>query len=292
MTMKQYIPALGAEIGIRNSTGIKRKSIMAFLSLALLLMLASVFASAQDIPDKPEPPRLVNDYTKTLSQSQVLELETKLRNYNDTTSNQIVVIMVPELGPYDVADFAYRIGEKWGVGQAGKNNGAIMLIKPKVGNSRGHAFIATGYGLEGAIPDALAKRIVEIEMIPSFQQNDYYQGISNALNTMMALASGEFTAEDYDKQHGSNANGAWFIPIVVMILIIIMMKGSRTNSHLGSKSNLPFWTALFLASQAGRSHSGSWGNFSGGSGGFGGGGGGFGGFGGGSFGGGGAGGSW
>lgn len=290
--MKQNLPVSGGETCIRTSPEVGRKSVALFLSLIVFLMLVSLFVSAQDIPDKPEPPRLVNDFTKTLTQSQLFELETKLRNYNDSTSNQLVVIMVSDIGSYDVADYTYKIGEKWGVGQAGKNNGAVILIKPKIGNSRGHAYIATGYGLEGAIPDALAKRIVQNDMIPAFQQNDYYLGISNAVNTMMALASGEYSAEDYDKLHGNQAKGAWFVPIIIIILVIVMMKGSRTNSHMGSKSNLPFWAALLLASQAGRSHSGSWGNFSGGSGGFGGGGGGFGGFGGGSFGGGGAGGSW
>lgn len=264
-----------------------RRSIPFRSLLTFGFLLTALFLYAQ-IPEPPDPPRLVNDFSGTLSSMEVDKLEQKLRSYNDTTSTQIVVVLVSDLEGNEVGDFAFRIGERWGIGQSGTNNGALMLIKPKTERSRGKAFIATGYGLEGVIPDALAKRIVEKEMIPSFQQGDYYGGIDKAIDTMIGLASGQYTAEQYNKEPA----GAWFIPIIIIILVIFLMKSSQNSNHIGgSKSNLPFWTALFLASQAGRSHSGSWGNFSGGSQGFGGGGG-FGGFGGGSFGGGGAGGSW
>lgn len=268
---------------------------MKFLKYIFVIasMIAVILAQAQNIPERPDPPRLVNDFTQTLNKSQVDALEKKLRDYNDTTSTQIVVVLVPDLQDYEPQTYAYKIGETWGVGRAGKNNGAVILIKPKTKNSRGQAFIATGYGLEGPIPDALAKRIVENEMIPSFSQNDYYHGIDAAINTMMSLASGEFTGEEYLDKQSQAPGGVWLVPIIIIIIILVLMRNGQNNNHFGSRGNLPFWTALWLASQASRSHSGSWGGFSGGSGGFGGGGGGgFGGFGGGSFGGGGAGGSW
>jgi uncharacterized protein len=267
----------------------KRNSIKVGLVVSILFLLFSSVLKAQ-IPSPPNPPRLVNDFSGILSQSQISELERKLVDYNDTTSTQIVVVLVEDLSNYEVADFAFQIGESWGVGKAGSNNGAVILIKPKTERSRGKAYIATGYGLEGAIPDALAKRIVDVEMIPSFSQGDYYTGIDNAINAIIGLASGEFTADKFAQE---DIEGAWFIPIIIIIIIIFLMKSSNSSNHIGGSksSGLPFWTALWLASQAGKSHSGSWGNFSGGSRGFGGGGG-FGGFGGGSFGGGGAGGSW
>lgn len=259
-------------------------------STLFLLLLTLPFSGllAVDIPPRPVPPRLVNDLSNTLSSAQISRLEQKLIRYNDTTSNQIVVVLISDLGMRPVADFAYAIGENWGVGQKGQNNGAVILVKPKAPGSRGQAFIATGYGLEGAIPDALAKRIVEQEMIPSFKQDDYYGGIDQAINTMMALASGEYSADEYAQDE---VPAAWFVPIFVLLIVFFMMKSARSSNHIGGKkSNLPFWTALFLASQMSSRHSGSFKGFSGGSG-FGGGGG-FGGFGGGSFGGGGAGGSW
>lgn len=259
-----------------------------FITSTLLAYHAVGFAS--NIPERPVPPRLVNDFAGVLSRAQVNRLEQKLTQYNDTTSNQIVVVLVQDIGMNTAADYAYAIGEQWGVGQSRHNNGAVVLVQPKTARNRGHAFIATGYGLEGAIPDALAKRIVDYEMIPLFRQDDYYNGINNALNAMIALAAGEYTAEEYRNAHSEELPAAWFVPIFVLLIIFFMVSRSRASNHIGNRrSSLPFWTALFLASQTGRRHPGSFKSFSGGSG-FGGGG--FGGFGGGSFGGGGAGGSW
>lgn len=260
------------------------------LLIAGLLLVSHIATTAAEIPQRPVPPRLVNDFTGTLSPAQVNRLEQKLVHYNDTTSNQIVIVLVPDIGMHTAANFAFGIGEKWGVGQSRHNNGAVILVQPKTGRSRGHAYIATGYGLEGAIPDALAKRIVEQEMIPLFRQNDYYTGINNAVNTMISLAAGEYTADEYRSMHSEEVPAAWFVPLFVLLIIFFMVRSSRASKHIGNRSSsLPFWTALFLASQTGRRHPGSFKSFSGGSG-FGGGG--FGGFGGGSFGGGGAGGSW
>jgi len=261
----------------------KKNLLLAFVVLFLQFILFNADGIAQ-IPAMPEPPRLVNDFTGTLSEEEIYALEQKLLNYNDTTSTQILVVLVNELGGYDPADFAFRLGQQWGVGQQQHNNGAVILIKPKTKSSRGQAFIATGYGLEAVIPDALARRIVNNEMIPEFKNDRYFDGIWRATDVMFGLASGEFTADDYDQ----SPDAAWFVPILVFLIIFYVLKASRSSNHIGSKSNLPFWAALFLASQAGRSHGGSWQSFSGG----GSSGSSFGGFGGGSFGGGGAGGSW
>ncbi|MBZ0244093.1 MAG: TPM domain-containing protein [Bacteroidales bacterium] len=256
--------------------------------LVLTLFFYAHLLVAQ-IPAQPKPPRLVNDFSNTLSADEQMQLERKLVNYNDTTSTQILVVLVSDLAGYDEADFAFRLGEQWGVGQKGSNNGVVILVKPKTDRERGKAFIASGYGLEGVIPDALAKRVVEQEMIPAFKNDDYFEGLWLGTDAIIGLASGLYAADRYDQSQGA----AWFIPILVLVIVFFMMRAGRSANHINSKgSNLPFWTALFLASQSGRSHSGSWRNFSGGSGGFGGGGSGFGGFGGGSFGGGGAGGSW
>lgn len=268
---------------MKNNTRISK---YIFFTLTLFFCGNLLFAQ---IPEQPKPPRLVNDFTNTLSADEQMQLERKLVNYNDTTSTQILVVLVSDLAGYDEADFAFRLGEQWGVGQKGSNNGAVILVKPKTERERGKAFIATGYGLESVIPDALANRIVEQEMIPAFKNNDYFEGLWRGTDAIIGLASGLYTADKYDQQQGSG----WFVLILVLFIVFLLMRTSRSANHISSKgSNLPFWTMLFLASQSGRSHSGSWQNFSGGSGGFGGGGSSFGGFGGGSFGGGGAGGSW
>lgn len=269
------------------------------LFLFLLLLLPTLMVRAQDIPSRPVPPRLVNDLAGVLSDSEVQQLESKLVAFNDSTSTQLVVVTVKSLNGYDKNEFAYRIGQSWGVGQKGKNNGAVILVKPKYQGEGGQVAIQTGYGVEGAIPDALAKRIVENEMIPRFGEGNYYQGINAATSTMISLLKGEFTAEQYKQRAKKNSGPAGiFIAMVILVIVFVLIRGSRSGPHSVGRS-IPFWTALWMLGSMGGGSRGSWNNFSsgsggfgGGGGGFGGGGGGFGGFGGGSFGGGGAGGSW
>jgi Beta-propeller domains of methanol dehydrogenase type len=167
------------------------------------------------------------------------------------------------------------------------NNGAIILVKIKTADSDGKVNISTGYGLEEYVPDGLAKRIIEKEMIPAFKQNDYYTGIDNAVNAIMGLASGAFTADEYAKDD--------VFPLVILLFIMIFMlsvifrSGKKTLTNKGSSG---IWKILLLASLFNNhnNHNDFGGGFGGGNSDFGGGG--FGGFGGGSFGGGGASGSW
>lgn len=260
--------------------------------LVFSLVLPAQFIWAQDIPDPPSPPRLVSDFAGILSTTEVERLEAKLVAFDDTTSNQIAVVLIQSLMGYAKEDFADRLAEKWGIGHKGKDNGVLILVKPKYGNERGEVRISIGYGLEGAIPDALANRIVDYDMIPYFKNGDYYSGLDKATSTIMSLASGEFTAEQYQKGHEPRVWDILIPIIIIIIVIIILSRNSGRHYSSGSKST-GLWTALWLASMmSNKGGSGSWGSFRGGGGFGGGGGGGFGGFGGGSFGGGGAGGSW
>lgn len=268
-----------------------KKFTIGFLAFLVFLLSGSAGIYAQDIPDPPNPPRLVNDLAGILNSGDMEILERRLVAFNDSTSTQVAVLIVPSLNGYDKADFTYRVAEKWGIGQKGKNNGVLIMVKPKTESEAGQAFIASGYGLEGILPDATCYQIVNNEMIPYFKNNDYYGGIDAAVNTIMSLVKGEFTAEQYGKGKQPNSL-AFIIPFMIMIVVFFLIRMSRAHSYSIGK-NLPFWTAFWLLGSMGRGrHSGSWGDFSSGSGGFGSGGGGFGGFGGGSFGGGGAGGSW
>ncbi|MEI7663018.1 MAG: TPM domain-containing protein [Bacteroidota bacterium] len=265
------------------------------ISFFWIFLLAGLTpANGQEVPARPDPPRLVNDFAGILKADEIQLLERKLVAFSDSTSTQIVVVIVKSLNGADKQAFAYQIGQKWGVGQKGKNNGAVVLVKPKYPNEPGEVCIQTGYGLEGVIPDALAKRIVDNEMMPSFRTGDYYAGINAGVSTMMSLAKGEYTAEQYTKRRGGKQSPyGLLIPLIILVVVFTLIRGSRANGMSVGKS-IPFWTAFWLLGSMGRGHSGSWNDFSGGGGGggFGGGGGGFGGFGGGSFGGGGAGGSW
>jgi uncharacterized protein len=270
-----------------------KRKIGKLLTLAFLFSTISVSrVNSQDIPERPIPPRLVNDFAGILTPEEVSSLERKLVEFNDSTSTQIAIVTVHSLMGFDKADYAQRLAEKWGIGLKGINNGVLILVKPKQPGSNGQVFIAQGYGLEGVIPDLTCGQIVDNDILPAFRAGDYYVGLSNATNSIMSLARGEFSAAEYGQRaKKSTGKGVPIGLIIFIIFIIIAMisgkSGGSNNKHIGT-GGLPFWMLLGMMTSGRGSHSGSWGGFSGG----GGGGGGFGGFGGGSFGGGGAGGSW
>ena len=159
-----------------------------------LIVIGAVFAMvANAIPTRPEPQRLVNDQASIFTPDQKEDLERMLVAFDDSTSNQIAVVTVLDLEGYSASGYATRIGLEWGVGSEKFDNGVVLLVKPRVGNSYGEVFIAVGYGLEGAIPDAYAKRIVDTELIPHLSEGDYYGGVVAACEVLMKLASGEIS---------------------------------------------------------------------------------------------------
>lgn len=263
------------------------------LFFLLFVGLGDATLFAQEFPERSST--LVTDYAGLLQDRERQALENKLVAFSDSTSTQIAIVIVKTLDGYPIADYAIQLGEKWGVGEKGKNNGVLILVA-----AQDHKmFISTGRGLEAVIPDAICKRIVTNDLRPAFKQDQYYSGLDAATNTIMALAKGEFTAADYAKNHGQGGKQGipWFIVLLIfgVIMIVVIFKVRGVNNYARS-NNIPFWIAWGLLNAASRRSHGSWSDFSSGSGGFGGGsssgGGGFGGFGGGSFGGGGAGGDW
>jgi len=259
--------------------------------ISIISFFIAVSLFAQDIPERPNPPHLVNDFAGVLTEPQTERLETELDHFAQTTSTQIVIVTVPALNGYEASDYAIKLHEKWGVGQQDKNNGIVVLFKPKTSNEKGQVFISVGYGLEGVIPDIVAHRdIVDFEMIPRFKQNDIFGGLYHGTKVLMDLASKEYTPEEYHQAVNDKQPDGIFGGIIFFLLIFIvfpLLFGRRRRFYSGG-SSLPFWIAMGLLGSGRNSHSGSWSDFSGGGGSFGG----FGGFGGGSTGGGGAGGSW
>jgi uncharacterized protein len=252
------------------------------IAISLLLWLPMWSSAQEKLPVPSAPQSWVNDYAGVFSSAETNALEQKLNEFEYRTSTQIFVITLNDNGGYTASDLGPRIGEQWGVGQQGKDNGLLLLLDMQDND----VFISTGYGLEEYIPDILASRIVQNELIPNIKNGDFYGGVDAAIDVMISLLDGKFTADEYKKQtssRGASSIGA----IIFMIIIFSMIFGGRRRSSGMGRSNLPLWLALGMMS--GGRHSGSFGNFSSGSGG------GFGGFsggGGGSFGGGGAGGSW
>lgn len=258
------------------------------LFLSLIMALLTPLLRAQEFPEPMQPPRLINDFTGFLDPSDVTSMERKLLDFNNQTSTQVYVVTVSDLYGYDPADYTTRLAEKWGVGVKGKDNGVMILIRPKTAEVKGEVYIAVGYGLEGVLTDLQANQIVDLEIIPRFKAGDISGGINTALDIIMKITAGEFSADQYLQKKQSKKGNSLIGLIIMIILFSIIFGGrSRMNRHnsIGG-GNLPL--LLLLGMMGSRGNSGSFGGFSSG-GGFGGG---FGGGGGGSFGGGGAGGSW
>lgn len=261
------------------------KHLRSIYKKAALILIGAVFASIlYAIPSRPQPQRLVNDFAGLFTPGQVSDLEKVLVAFDDTTSNQITVVTVKDLEGHEASEYATRIGLDWGVGSEKFDNGVVLLVKPRLGNSYGEVFIAVGYGLEGAIPDAYAKRIVDQVLIPHLGEGDYYGGVVAACEVLMKLASGEISELRSDEEDDPFLIGfSIFIAIILFIIVVAIIAGDKGNGNRGGGSGgrRTIYTGPVI---------------NGGLGGFGGGrsggsfGGGFGGFGGGSFGGGGAGG--
>ncbi|MBO7073323.1 MAG: TPM domain-containing protein [Bacteroidales bacterium] len=248
--------------------------------LVLAIILIGVTGFAQKIPARPVPPRLVNDFANILSDKEEYALETKLVNYNDTTSTQICVVTVTSLDGTTSDDFAQKLGEKWGVGTK-DNNGVVILVKPKTADELGDVSIQVGYGMEPYITDAVNYVIRTKEMIPAFKEGDYYTGIDNAVDAIIGLASGAFTAEEYADKDGD----ALGILVIFLAIIVVIVLISSSGKGKGGRRSSGFWNGFFLGSMFSGGGGSSWGS---GGGSWGGGhGGSFGGFGGGHFGGGG-----
>lgn len=259
-------------------------------SCLLLFLLLSVTGFAQGkIPPKPS---LETSYyeigTTLLNEDQKKTIEQKLINYADSTSTQIVVVVVPTTDGEEPWKYAFDIADTWGIGQKGKDNGIVLLIAK---DDRKIA-IQTGRGVEHLMTDAMSKLIIDNDITPAFKQGDYYTGIDNGTTAIIKVMNGEYKEERKNLRKGDDGGGGGiFIFIIIFIIIIIILSrrggGRGGNNRGGFGSDIADILILSSLGRGGGSGSG-FGGFGGssGGGGFGGG------FGGGGFGGGGASGGW
>lgn len=245
----------------------------------VLLVFFVAKAVCQELPQKPNPPKLVNDYTNTLTADQAYDIERKLVAFDDSTSTQIAVVIINNLNGSDISDYAVKLGRAWGIGGKKFNNGVLLLIAK--GDRK--MFIATGYGVEGALPDVTAKHIIEDVIKPNFKGDDYYRGIEEGTDAIIKSVKGEYQIPHARKSKGSGKGTLIFIIIIVVFILLSSSGGNRGGGFMSRRGYRGFGGPIFWG--GGSSGGSSWGGGSSG-------GGGFGGFGGGSFGGGGSSGSW
>lgn len=268
-----------------------------------LSFLCLVFAAGTLFSQRiPEAKGFVNDFSNVLTASQESQLNALLTHYAETSGNEIAIVIIELPQDEVLEDYTYDIAEAWGVGGKANDNGILVAVYPAARQMR----IEVGYGLEGAVPDIIAKEVMDNYMRPAFRANDYYTGIRDASEALIAATNGEYenaptrTYYTRNTSPGTGGNGGQIVVIIMIIILFSIMnnrgRGGGKGGGKGGRGSGGMWLPWIFMGGGGH-HGGGGGGFGGGGGGFGGGGGGFGGggfggFGGGGFGGGGASGGW
>lgn len=249
-------------------------------AVILGLFFISLTVKSVEFPPAPIPLRYVNDYTNTLHTTEKDRLEEKLKIYSQETSSQIAVVLISSTQGYEISQYAFELGDKWGIGRKDLNNGILMLIA--VDDRK--IFIATGYGLEGVLPDAFLSQIIRQVITPQFKQGFYANGISRGLDHIIAASKNEYAP--YQEKDDWQDYIPFFMLAVFVLIVILGEISWRRKPYISPTSHpsgrIIRQSTLSRPSGFGSGHFGGNSGFGGSSGGFGGG----------NFGGGGAGGSW
>lgn len=233
---------------------------MVALRLCLLgwLLCLSFVGNAE--PGFPALSGRVVDEAAILSQSERNDLSQRLANFEEQSSNQLVVVTLPSLGELSIEEYGYQLGRAWGIGTQERNNGLLLIVAPNERKVR----IEVGYGLEGALPDAIAANIIQSQILPNFKRGKMAAGISAGVTAMIQATKGEYKP----KQHKSAPHNE-----LLFLLFVFVFIGIPLLRQFG-----PFWLREVLRQHSsssrrwGGSGRGSGGGFRGGGGGFGGGG--------------------
>ncbi len=211
-----------------------------FPVLLLLLVLASTQAAALEVP--PLKGR-VNDYADMLSPATVKQLSDQLAALERTDSTQIVVLTINSLQGDPIEDFSIRVAEKWGIGQKGKDNGAILLISQKDRKMR----IEVGYGLEGKLTDLMSGQIIRNVITPEFKAGRFDQGVIEGVNAMIGAVRGEYTATRQPRRNPGNASQGMFFALIVFAVLVAQI--GRLKLFAGTAAGgvlLPIFGSLFF----------------------------------------------
>jgi len=269
-TARSKAPVPGA---LQDTPGGARRAAFASLLLSLVLGWANPVDAADVLP--PRPQRFFNGYAGVVSPSTANSLNETLANFERATTSQLLVAIFPKLPPNAaLEDFTFRTAQSWRVGQQKMNNGAVLFVFAQDRKLR----IEVGYGLEGALPDALARRIIEDEITPRFRQNDYDGGLTAGVNAMMQAARGEYkgsgrTVAEKSGPARKNTRGLFWLLLLFVFAVISFLRRGGTSYH---RTRQTYWGGGFWGSGfgggGGQSGGGSSSSFSGGGGSFGGGG--------------------
>jgi len=226
---------------------------MFHITIARYLYVLVVFAvclsvnSALAAPSFPELTGRVVDNAGLLSHSKQQAITQQLAAHEQETSNQVVVVTVPSLQGYDIADFGYQLGRHWGIGQAKKNNGTLLIIAPEQRKLR----IEVGYGLEATLTDALSKQIIDKEIVPYFKKKQYEKGIQAGVDSILGAIGGTYKAKKFKQKSSSKLPDEIFVLVVVIIML-----GNIFARMMGLK--ISTIVAFIAGFSVGGGYTGSW----------------------------------
>lgn len=173
--------------------------------LSILFIGISLLAWAA-IPDKPATTRWVCDYANILDATVAEQLNNELQEFSDTSTNQIVVVTVEDLEDYDRADYAVQLFNKWGIGNKEKNNGVLVLLKPRNEYGKGQVYICTGYGAEAELTDAKCGKLIDTYMMAYLADGNYTSAITSVIPSLKEALTSEFANLDWGNTSDDNGD--------------------------------------------------------------------------------------
>src|SRR6266850_4877456 len=187
------------------------------LQLLLAFLLPVAFTAAAAAADIPALKARVTDLTGTLNGQQSTALEQTLAEFEARKGAQIAVLLVQTTQPEAIEQYAVRVQESWKLGRKGVDDGALLVVAK---NDR-KVKIEVGYGLEGILPDAIAKRIIEDDILPRFREGDFYGGIRAGVDRIMRVVEGEKLPPPIARSHpqAEGFNTSWIVPILLLVVI-------------------------------------------------------------------------
>jgi uncharacterized protein len=192
-----------------------------FLTAFFLLLLVSLSGLSQDQIKVPKLETRVTDLTGTLTTEEITVLEQKLEGYEKEKGSQIAILLLPTTGEEEIEQFSIRVADEWKIGRKGTNDGVIIILAKEDRKAR----IEVAYGLEGALPDATSKRIIEETMIPNFKSGSYFDGLMQGTDAIIKVISGEPLPEpDHDIHESQDSESGWMIGLFIFAMIVRAIK--------------------------------------------------------------------
>ena len=243
------------------------------VGIALLALCAPCARAAEVIP--PPPRAHFNDYASLVRPETAAALDSKLAQFERDTSNQIVVAIFPTMqSDSSIEDYTVRVAQAWRAGIKGRDNGAVLFIFAKTHK----LYLQVGYGLEGPLPDAMARRIIDNEIAPRFHAGDYDGGVSAGVDAILAATRGEYRGTGRtvaDRRAQGLSPGLLFALFAIIVMLSIFRRAASVYNGGGRRAFGGFVPLIFPGGGGGFGGGGGLGGgggFSGGGGGFGGGG--------------------